>query len=192
MIFSTWQLQEKCREQNFPLYHCFIDLSKAFDTLNRSTLWKILLKLGCPKKFVGLIRSLHDGIKARVSFSRAPSDKVSVDNRVKQGDISAPMLFIIYFTVVFLVAFYENLDGIYIRYWMSGKVYNIHRLLAHTKVPSSLVRELVYVNDCDIVTHSEGEIQLFMNRFAHAGKIFDFEITLKKTVVMHDPVLELL
>ena len=49
MIFSARQLQEKCKEQNLPLYQCFIDLSKAFDTVNRSTLWKILLKLGCPK-----------------------------------------------------------------------------------------------------------------------------------------------
>ena len=64
MIFSARQLQEKCKEQNLPLYQCFIDLSKAFDTVNRSTLWKILLKLGCPERFVGLICSLHNGMKA--------------------------------------------------------------------------------------------------------------------------------
>ena len=28
----------------------FIDLSKAFDTVNRGALWKILIKLGCPQK----------------------------------------------------------------------------------------------------------------------------------------------
>ena len=38
MIFSARQLQEKCRELNISLYHCFIDLSEAFDTVNRSTL----------------------------------------------------------------------------------------------------------------------------------------------------------
>ena len=41
MIFSAQQLQEKCREQNLPSYNCFIDLSKAFDTANRSTMSKI-------------------------------------------------------------------------------------------------------------------------------------------------------
>ena len=69
MIFSARQLQEKCKEQNLPFYRCFIDLSKALDTVHRLTLWKILLKLGCPERFVGLIRSLHNGMKARVSFN---------------------------------------------------------------------------------------------------------------------------
>ena len=71
---------------------------------------------------------------------------------------------------------------------MSDKVYNIRRLLAHTNVSSSLVRELLYEDDCDIVTHSERGMQHFMNHFTHACKAFGLEINLKKTVVMHDLV----
>ena len=112
MIFSAWQPQEICREQNLSFYHCFIDLSKSFDITNRSTIWKILLKLCCPEKLVGLIWSLHDGMKARVAFCEALPNELPVDTGVKQGDISAPMLFTIYFTVVFLVAFSKNLDGV--------------------------------------------------------------------------------
>ena len=33
MIFCLWQLQEKCIEQDRPLYMVFVDFSKAFDTL---------------------------------------------------------------------------------------------------------------------------------------------------------------
>ena len=51
MVFSLRQLQEKCREQHVGLYQVFIDLTKAFDTVNRSALWQILRKLGCPDKF---------------------------------------------------------------------------------------------------------------------------------------------
>ena len=69
MIFSAWQLLEKCKEPNLRLYQCFIDLSKAFDSVKRSTLWKILLKLGCPERFVGLIHTLHNEMKARVGFN---------------------------------------------------------------------------------------------------------------------------
>ena len=98
MIFIARQLQEKCKEQNLPLHQCFIDLLKAFDTVNRSTLWKILLKLGYPERCVGLFRALHNGTK----------EEISINNGVKLGDISAPMLFNIYFAIVFLVAFYEN------------------------------------------------------------------------------------
>lgn len=48
MVFVLRQIQEKCREQNMGLYAAFIDLTKAFDTVSREGLWKIMHKLGCP------------------------------------------------------------------------------------------------------------------------------------------------
>ena len=62
-----------------------------------------MLKLGCPKKFVRSIQFLHDEMKASVGFNEALSDEQPIDNGVKQGDISAPTLFTIYFKEVFLV-----------------------------------------------------------------------------------------
>ena len=42
MIFVLRQIQEKCCEQNMGLYVAFVDLTKAFDTVNRDGLWKML------------------------------------------------------------------------------------------------------------------------------------------------------
>ena len=42
MIFAARQIQEKCREQHQGLFMAFIDLSKAFDSVNREALWKVL------------------------------------------------------------------------------------------------------------------------------------------------------
>ena len=42
MIFTVRQVQEKCEEQNMPLYSVFIDLTKAFDSADREALWRIL------------------------------------------------------------------------------------------------------------------------------------------------------
>ena len=49
MIFCLRQLQEKCIEQDRPLYMVFVDFSKAFDTVGRTGL--LLKKYGCPEKF---------------------------------------------------------------------------------------------------------------------------------------------
>ena len=38
MIFSVRQLQEKCIEHHVGLYQVFVDLTKAFDTVNRRAL----------------------------------------------------------------------------------------------------------------------------------------------------------
>lgn len=64
MIFTARQLQEKCREQHKDLFMVFVDLTKAFDTVNRCLLWKLFLKIGCPTNLVNIIRSLHDGMTA--------------------------------------------------------------------------------------------------------------------------------
>ena len=52
MIFTARQLQEKCQEQNVDLYMTFVDLTKAFDTVSREGLSKIMAKFGCPAKFI--------------------------------------------------------------------------------------------------------------------------------------------
>ena len=67
MIFTARQLQEKCQEQNMDLYMAFVDLSKAFDTVSREGLWKIMAKFGCPTKFIAMVRQFHDGMLARKS-----------------------------------------------------------------------------------------------------------------------------
>ena len=44
MIFTASQLQEKFQEQNVDLYMTFVDHTKAFDTVSRDGLWKIMEK----------------------------------------------------------------------------------------------------------------------------------------------------
>ena len=45
IVFSLQQLDEKCREQQQPLFVAFIDLTKAFDLVIRDGLFKILPRL---------------------------------------------------------------------------------------------------------------------------------------------------
>ena len=66
MIFSLRQLQEKCREQQKPLYIAFIDLTKAFDLVSREGLFCILEKIGCPPKLLSIIKSFHTDMKGTV------------------------------------------------------------------------------------------------------------------------------
>ena len=65
MIFTARQLHEKCQEQNVDLYMTFVDLTKAFDTVSRKGLWKIMANFGCPAKFIAMVRQFHDGMLAK-------------------------------------------------------------------------------------------------------------------------------
>ena len=43
-IFTLKVLAEKARKFNTPLYLAFVNLKKAYDTVNRETLWEVLMK----------------------------------------------------------------------------------------------------------------------------------------------------
>ncbi|VDM02078.1 unnamed protein product [Schistocephalus solidus] len=49
LIFAARQLQEKNQEMRTHLYTTFVDLMKAFDTVNHDGLWKIIQKFGALK-----------------------------------------------------------------------------------------------------------------------------------------------
>ena len=68
IIFTARQLQEKCQERNVDLYLTFVDLTKAFDTVSREGLWKIMAKFGCPAKSIAMVSQFHDGMLARVQM----------------------------------------------------------------------------------------------------------------------------
>ncbi|KAF0031717.1 hypothetical protein F2P81_016272 [Scophthalmus maximus] len=94
MIFIARQLQEKCREQNQPRYMAIIDLTKAFDSVNRQALWLVLAKIGCPEKYIRVLRLLHDNMSATVLTGFGDeTEPFQVDTRIKQGCVIAPSLF---------------------------------------------------------------------------------------------------
>ena len=89
MIFCLRQLQERCIEQDRPLYVAFVDFSKAFDTVGRTGLWQLLRKYGCPEKFTTMIEALHTGMMANVSVEGEVSELFSV-TKCQQGCVLAP------------------------------------------------------------------------------------------------------
>ena len=93
MIFVTRQLQEKCCEQHQYLYLAFVDLTKAFDTVNRYVLLNILRKFGCPPTFIAILQQFHTGMCTLVVMAGSQSSSFPVEVGVKQGCILAPIIF---------------------------------------------------------------------------------------------------
>ena len=187
--FALQQLQEKCRLMHQDLYLLFIDLTKAFDTVCRKGLWCILEKAGCPKHYVGIIRSFHDNMKATV---REGSDKTApfdVTCGTKQGCIIAPTLFNIFFSMMLHVAFKEAQDGIDIKSRFDvglGHISTKH-FDAKSKVHISTIRDLLFADDCALAADSEEGLQRLCDCFASASRRFGLTISIKKTEVLYQP-----
>ena len=81
-------------------------------------------------------------------------------------------------------AFKDSKEGIYIHTRSDGKLYNIARLRAKTKVREVLVREMLFADDAALVSHTEVGLQQLVSCIAHACQEFGLTISLKKTNVM--------
>ena len=57
---------EQSIEWRSALYVNFIDFEKAFDSLHRTSLWKILRQYGIPYKFINIIKNSYDGMNGKV------------------------------------------------------------------------------------------------------------------------------
>ena len=64
MTFVIRRLQELARKKRIPLCICFIDLTKAYDSVDRTLLWAALAHFGVPYNAVPVIRQFHDGMRA--------------------------------------------------------------------------------------------------------------------------------
>ena len=147
MIFTARQLQEKCQEQNVDIYMTFVDLTKAFDTVSRDGLWKIMAKFGCPPRYIAMVRQFHDGMQARVQNDGEYSEQFPVTNGVKQDCVMAPTLFSMMFSGMLTDAFQDVDAGFPIRYRFDGKLLNLRRLQAKSKVQADVVDKLLYADD---------------------------------------------
>ena len=82
------------------IFLIFIDLRKAYDSVPRAALWCVLRRLGVPSTLVDLVASFHSGMQATVRTSGGATDKIDVNNGLRQGCVMAPVLFNLYFGAV--------------------------------------------------------------------------------------------
>ena len=94
-IASLRIIVEQSLEWNSPLYINFIDFEKAFDSVDRKTLWKLLRHYGVPWKIISLIRCTYQDMSCRIAHAGQMSDRFEVKTGVRQGCLQSPFLFLL-------------------------------------------------------------------------------------------------
>ena len=67
--------------------------NKAYDSVRREVLYKILIEFGIPRKLVRLVKMSLTETYSRVWVGKNVSDRFPIRNSLKQGDALSPMLF---------------------------------------------------------------------------------------------------
>ncbi|KAK2159897.1 hypothetical protein NP493_1681g00012 [Ridgeia piscesae] len=124
-------LQINCERPNY---------EKAFDSLDRDTLWKLLQHYGIPNKLISLIRNSYEDMACRVIHAGQLTDSFMVKTRVRQGCLLSPFLFLL------------AID------WIMKKTTK-YRRNGIQWTPWSQLEDLHFADDLALLSHSHQQMQ---------------------------------
>ena len=185
-IFCLRQLQEKCIEQDRPLYMVFVDFSKAFDTVGRTGVWQLLRKYGCPEKFTTMIEALDTRMMANVKCWRGSLGIVQCYKWGQERLCSGPHA-LLHLPITNARQGFPRHGGWHIQSRHNADLFNVTHFRAKTKTTRILMRELLFADDSALVAHSAEEMQKTVDAFSDASKKFGLKINIKKTEVLYQP-----
>ena len=113
------------------------------------------------------------------------SNPFPVTNGVKQGCVLAPTLFSIMFSAMLTDAFQDGDNGIPIRHRFDGKLFNLRRLQAKSKVHTEVLDEFLFADDMAKGAPTEEKMQT--DQVSDSCDSY-LTISIKKTEVVYQPV----
>ena len=190
MMFVVRRLQEVGRKARASLYMYFIDLQKAYDTVDRTLLWQVLTRIGVPPQVIAVIRQFHDGMRACVRPNDGVcSDWFEVEQGLRQGCELFPLLFNIFFATVLNVVLQRF-----------SEEPAILAEMVHLKEPSTsmgpepamdyvrrAVWGMLYADGACIVSRSPQGLAEMMEVIVEACRAFALTVSAKKTETMCMP-----
>ena len=87
---------EKPREFQKNIYFCFIDYTKAFDSVDHNKLWKILKEMKTSDHIMCFLRNLYADQEATVRTGHGITDWFQIRKEVHQGCILSACAYLTY------------------------------------------------------------------------------------------------
>ena len=131
---------EQSLEWNSSLYVNFVDYEKAFDSVDRKTLWKLLRHYGVPTKLVNLIKNSYDGTGCRVIHGGQFTCRFEVKTGVRQGCLLSPFLFLLAIDWIMKMTTVQRTSGIQWTLWTQ-------------------LEDLDFADDLALLSHSHQQMQ---------------------------------
>jgi hypothetical protein len=89
-------INDYCHKRSSKIYGCFVDFSKAFDSIPRDRMFKKLLDIGVTGKFYDLIKYIYEGDQVCIKLNDQITPAIKTVMGVRQGCVLSPLLFNIY------------------------------------------------------------------------------------------------
>ena len=111
-LFALRHCVEECRRRHQPLYACFLDFAKAYDSLPRQLLWHVMEAIGVPERYMCAVQSMYHDVRCRVSIGGALGPCFASNKGVKQGCPLSPTLFGIFIDRFYFMLLHHTQGGV--------------------------------------------------------------------------------
>ena len=151
--------------RNMDTFVCFIDMSKAFDHLNRTLLFnKLVSSINIGTNMYLAIRSLYHNTMCRIVLNNHFTDYFDVLSGVKQGDTLSTTLFAVY---------------------IDSLARDINTLDKGIDIDGRNVGILLYADDIALIASNEQDLQCMLDETFRWCKHWKMSINRTKTKVIH-------
>ena len=164
-IFVLRNIIEQVAEWNSSLYLCFVDYEKAFDSIHRETLWRIMRCYGIPTKIVRMVQVMYTNCRCAVVDGDGRTDWFEVKSGVKQGCNMSGFLFLLVID------------------WVMRRSVEGARTGIRWKM-TTMLEDLDFADDLALISSTFGQIQRKIDCLNRSGKGTGLKISTKKTKVM--------
>ena len=192
MVFVVHILQELGHTSNTSLDIFFIDLAKAYDSVDRVLLCEVLARFGVPLRMVKVIRMFYDWIRARAQLDDGDfSAWFNVCQGLRQECLLSPLLFNVFFLVVIIAVLQRFAEDSLI---VSNLVYLDDTPKGEDGSPKEegtlemvpgVVWGMLYANDARVVSTSPRELTKMVDVIVAACEEFGLPVSEMKIEVIH-------
>ena len=151
------------RNNKGPLYVCFVDFKKAFDSVDHKLLLEQLVTYGVKGNFSKVISSLYEQVKSCVRGNNSLTDIFPCNRGVRQGCLLSPILF----------ALYLNDLNRHIKVSSQGVL-----------VDDTPVHSLLYADDLVLIVKDRIDLQAQLNALDRFSRSLKMEVNMDKSKVM--------
>ena len=163
-VFILRTLIEQAKAHKKSLYCCFIDFSKAFDTIPRTKLWNRLQSLGIHGRMLQAIQSLYRNVQCCVNTPSGLTNTFASTMGVKQGCPLSPTMFGLYI---------DKLKNELLRIDCDAPS------LMGTRVPAQF-----FADDSQLLSTSASGLQLSLNKMQQFCKSHGLKVNVAKTKIL--------
>ena len=145
------------------VHACFLDISKAFDSVNHDVLMKKLLNCGIPNHYVMFLKYLYSNQFVSVRYKSCMSQEWRVDRGVRQGGVLSGLLFSIY---------------------INDLVYGIANLKEGCRMGILSSNIIAYADDIVLLAPSKKGLQILLDKAVEESQDLNFNFNDDKSKYM--------